>query len=113
MRTMTGKSTFRPRLSELDLCAWVGNAAPGEVIEYHRGFLACDRLVAAAQWSPAERAELTRMVRRALWCAEAGLVHLVQRRNGPGDYSYLAVKRPRARAAMPTMLVVPPAEEAA
>jgi hypothetical protein len=34
-----------------------------------------------------------RLARRAWWAAEQGLVHLVQRRNGPDDFSYLAVAR--------------------
>ena len=33
----------RPRVSEIELCAWVAQAAPGAVLEYHRGYLALDR----------------------------------------------------------------------
>lgn len=41
--------------------------------------------------------ELNRVARRAWWAAEQGLVHLVQRRNGPDDFSYLAIARPRPK----------------
>ena len=30
----------RPRLSEIEFCAWVAQAGPGDRLEYHRGFLA-------------------------------------------------------------------------
>ena len=32
-----------PRLSEIELCAWIAQAEPGAILEYHRGFLALDR----------------------------------------------------------------------
>ena len=32
-----------PRLSEIELCAWIAQAEPGAVLEYHRGYLALDR----------------------------------------------------------------------
>jgi len=35
---------------------------------------------------------LSRLARRALIFAEEGRAHLVQRRHGDGDYSYLAIK---------------------
>jgi hypothetical protein len=63
---MTGKHTSRPRLSEIELCAWIGHATPGDVLEYHRGFLARDRFLAASQWSAAEHAQLLRMTFRAM-----------------------------------------------
>lgn len=30
-------------LREIEFCAWVAQAGPGEIFEYHRGFLAIDR----------------------------------------------------------------------
>lgn len=48
------------------------------------------------------------MARRAFLASETGLVHLVQRRHGPEDYSYLAVARPKprhARAALSSLLL--------
>jgi hypothetical protein len=78
----------RPRVSEIELCAWVAQAEPGAVLEYHRGYLAHD-------------------------LAERGLVHLVQRRHGPEDYSYFAVARPRAKGALPDFASHVITEEAA
>ncbi|HEY6992658.1 MAG TPA: hypothetical protein VH397_03020 [Xanthobacteraceae bacterium] len=44
-----------------------------------------------------ERAELVRLARRAWLASERKLIHLVQRRHGPHDYSYLAIVRPKPR----------------
>jgi hypothetical protein len=43
--------------------------------------------------SPRDRAELVRLARRAWHASERQLIHLVQRRHGPDDYSYLAIAR--------------------
>jgi len=91
--------TIRLHLKEIELCAWIGQARPGDVLEYHRGFLALDVLRHGSRLSERERAELARVGRRALWAAEQGFVHLVQRRHGLDDYSYLAIARHRPRSA--------------
>ena len=44
---------------------------------------------------------LRQLARRAAWAFGEGLVHLVQRRNGPNDFSYLAIKRTRPRTTRP------------
>ena len=35
----------------------------------------------------------------AVWAFDEGLVHLVQRRIGHGEFAYLAIRRPRPRTA--------------
>jgi hypothetical protein len=85
------------RLTETDLCGWIGQAAPGEALEYYRGFLAMDTFSHGAQLVERERAELVRLARRAWWASEQKLIHLVQRRHGPDDYSYLAIARPKPK----------------
>ena len=74
-------------------------ARAGSWIEYHRGHLVIDRqqrpgaLDDKARARDNEtRAELDRLAARALRASEQGLVHLVQRRHGPEDFSYLAIK---------------------
>jgi len=84
------------RLTEADFCTWVGEALPGDTLEYHRGFLALD--IAQGALTAPEQRVLRRLAGRAAWAADCRLVHLVQRRRGPGDFSYLAVKRPRPRS---------------
>ena len=74
-------------------CSWIATAQPGAAIEYHRGLLALDASIDSDEFKGAPQRELNRVARRAWWAAEQGLVHLVQRRNGPDDFSYLAVAR--------------------
>ncbi|HLI12757.1 MAG TPA: hypothetical protein VKY65_14285 [Alphaproteobacteria bacterium] len=95
--SITKLRTARLRIKEIDLCGWIGQAMPGERLEYHRGFLALDVTEQGTRLAERDRTELVRVARRAWWAAELGLVHLVQRRHGPDDYSYLAIARPKPR----------------
>ena len=88
---------LRLRLTEIELCGWLAQAAPGDTLAYHRGFLALDRTAAARRLPEADRTELGRLARRAWWAAEQGLAYLLQRRHGSDDYSYLIVARPLVR----------------
>ena len=92
-------SAGRLQINEIDLCGCIGHAAPGVVVEYHRGFLALDLVPQVTRFSERDRLELARVARRAWWAADRGLVHLVQRRTGPGAFAYLAVVRPKPRHA--------------
>ena len=84
---------------EANLCDWIAYAAPGATMLYFRGYLASDRLPSRTPFREQDRKRLVAVARRAMQAAEAGLVHLVQRRHGPLDYAYLAVKaRPRPPA---------------
>ena len=82
--------------------AWLQTARPGSLIEYHRGQLCVDRQhkVNAPRNTPENKARdvLHELATRALRASERGLVHLVQRRHGDGDYTYFAIKsRPSMR----------------
>ena len=87
-------------VSEIELCAWLGGALPGERISYHRGFLAIDRDAAFSHLPRTKRAELDRLARRALALARGGLVHLLQRRHDRGNYEYLICRRRVPKAAV-------------
>jgi len=84
-------------LTEMQLCGWLGQATPGDILEYHRGFLAADIDARSGRLAEAQRPELVRLGRRAYWAAEIGRAHLVQRRHGPNDYSYLLLARPHPK----------------
>jgi hypothetical protein len=71
---------------------WLLRALPGQQLEYHRGHLIWDRSPASALAEGEQRA-LARVADAALQAAENSLVDLVQRRNAPFDFSYLAIKR--------------------
>jgi len=85
---MTARAT--PLIGEIEFLGWLGQAEPGDMLTYHRGLLAADRV---------HSSELGHLASRAFSLAETSLVHLVQRRHGPDDFSYLAVARPKAREA--------------
>ena len=78
--------------TEAGFCDWIAHAAPGASTVYFRGHLAYDRMPSANTFREPERKRLVAVARRAMQAADDGLVYLVQRRHGPGDYSYLAVK---------------------
>lgn len=90
--------TSRP-LTEIEFCAWVAQAMPGDRVEYHRGFLALDICPLFTRLADRQRDELARLGARALWAAEQGLVHLVQERIGRAQFAYLAIARPKPNAA--------------
>ncbi len=96
-----------PRISEFELRAWVIQARPGDVLEYHRGFLAIDRTPLGAPMSEEKRSALARTGAVAMRLASEGGVHLVQRRLGPGSCSYLAIARRRPRSSPASSVAVP------
>ena len=86
-----------PMLDDASLGAWFGAAAVGDRIEYWRGYLAIDANATQSGLEPDDRRQLGRVAARAFRLAEQGKAHLVQRRHGEADYSYLLVVRPRPR----------------
>lgn len=95
---MTG-ADFTLRVTDIEFCAWIAQAEPGDALEYHRGALALDRFPTMSTLSATECERIDRLAGRAFAAAEQALVHLVQRRLEPDHFSYLAIARPKpARA---------------
>ena len=115
--TVVGMSRTRriqpPSLTEIELCAWIAQAEPGALLEYHRGYLALDRTVFGHLHDAPARAALGMLGSRAHDLAERGLVHLVQLRHGAEDFSYLAIARPRRKGALRDFATLTITEEAA
>ena len=86
-------------LTEIEFCAWVAQAAPGDRLEYHRGYLVLDTYPLFSALDDKARGELARLAGRAFWAAEQGLVHLVQERMGPDQFAYIAIARAKPKAA--------------
>ena len=86
-------------ISEIEFCGWVGQAVPGDRLEYHRGFLVLDAFLVISKLADPDRKRLALLGTRAFWAAEAGLVHLVQERIGPDHFAYIAIARPKPKAA--------------
>jgi hypothetical protein len=96
----------KPLVTEIDLCAWLSQAAPNDALEYHRGFLVLDIDQRTSRLANGERVELIQLASRARWAAHKQLVHLVQRRLGENQFSYLAISRPRPETpALSSMLI--------
>ena len=84
-------------MTDIAFAVWVGEAAPGDRLEYHRGFLCVDR---KAPLLPAtERRRMADLADAAYAAFEAGLVHLVQQRIDAGHFAYVAIARPKPRNA--------------
>jgi hypothetical protein len=107
MITVVQLTPRRSHLTEMDLCGWISQAMPGDVLEYYRGFLAMDTFSHVSHLSAHDRAELVRLARRALLASERELIHLVQRRHAADDYSYLAIARakPSISASLSSVLL--------
>lgn len=76
-------------LQVADVRSWLYNAEPGENITYFRGVLS---RATGENGSPDVIRHL-KAVAEELWDAgRAGYVHLVQKKNGLNDYSYMAIK---------------------
>ena len=100
-------------LTELEFCGWMGQAAPGDRLEYHRGYLVLDTYPLFSALDDKARGELARLAGRAFWAAEQGLVHLVQERESPDRFAYIAVARPKPKAAAASLSALLLEEQAA
>ena len=89
------------------LARWIEAAPAGAAAIYHRGHLAANRAPGSASGEH-QRTRLARLAGAALEAARQGLAHLVQRRHGPNDFAYLAIKAsPPARGAAAADLRLP------
>jgi hypothetical protein len=77
-------------LTLADLEVRLRAAAPGQMLEYHRGYLALDRGAGSRLGEDAGE-ELDQVALAVMEMAEAGRVHLIQRRHDRCDYSYIVV----------------------
>jgi hypothetical protein len=83
---LSSVAEFRGWLARTGSCPWC---------EYYRGLLIWDRSP-DSKLSDADRRRLAKIANAVFQAAEQGQVHLVQRRRGPFDFSYLAIKSVRA-----------------
>lgn len=85
------------RTTAMDLIAWLGQAEPGDRLEYHLGFLSIDTMPRSDRLAERNRLGLLDVTRVAYRAAERGLAHLVQVRQGPDRFAYLLIARSRPR----------------
>lgn len=90
----------RSMLTGDQLAAWVESATKGDVIEYHRGSLARDRINCLQNDAMRETVEAVRAVSAlALRLYDTGFVTLVQRRADDGATSYIAIRTAKGTVA--------------
>ena len=90
------ESAARDLVSVAEFRGWLARAASCSWFEYHRGLLLWDRSPASAL-SDDHRRALAKIANAVFQAAAQGEVYLVQRRNGPFDFSYVAIKVAPAR----------------
>lgn len=76
---------------------WIENGKPGSQFVYHEGYLPRDKVLVIGIGNGAtyttQNSEVTKIARFAMEAQDAGEVELVQKKVGPGEYQYIAVKR--------------------
>ena len=86
--------------TEISFMDWIIDSFPGDKVVYYRGLLAHDRAPSGKVLDPKSRATLNAVARRVFTMASHDLVQPVQKRIGPSDFLYIAVKtKPRTSAA--------------
>ena len=82
-------------ISEISFCAWIAQAAAGEPLIYHQGFLVVDTDPALSKLPAEQRLALRALASAAFRAEEQGLVHLVQQRMATDRFAYIAIARPK------------------
>jgi hypothetical protein len=90
-------SLFDVPIDENGFVDWLIDAEPGARLIYYRGHLAHDRMASTEVHDPLDRVRLNRLASRVMRASDDGLVVLVQKRLGPSDALYIAI---RARAGL-------------
>jgi hypothetical protein len=100
-------------LNENGFMDWIVDSVPGDKIVYYRGLLTQDRAPNGKVLDARARATLNAVARRVLRSAEHGLVLPVQKRVGPNDFLYIAVRaRPRFAAHARALLSISNSQKA-
>lgn len=88
-----------PGLTDIDVYAWIAQAEAGDALIYHRGFLVVDADKSISTLPTDRRLALRGVADAAFRAAEQGLVHLVQERVAADRFGYIAIARPKPKAA--------------
>ena len=71
---------------------WLIDARPGDALVYYRGHLSHDRMPSVSPLTDLKRRKLADVATRVLVAEAQGLVMPVQRRVGPHEWLYLAIR---------------------
>ncbi|MDP2359099.1 MAG: hypothetical protein Q8M31_23990 [Beijerinckiaceae bacterium] len=83
---------FSVPLDENHLVDWLVDANAGDAVAYYRGHLAHDRCMSTPVLTSDERRRLIAVANRIMAASDQGLVTPLQRRVGPHEWLYLAVR---------------------
>jgi|AutmiccommuBRH23_1029490.scaffolds.fasta_scaffold00194_73 hypothetical protein len=100
-------------ITDIDLYAWVAQAEAGDALIYHRGFLVVDAHKTVSTLPTDRRLALRGVADAAFRAAEQGLVHLVQERLDTDRFAYIAIARPKPKAAAASLSALLLEEQAA
>ncbi len=100
MNAVAPRPAPEPVIDAEAFAAWLRAAHPGSRITFHRGHLSVDREKRPDAADAETRAALDRLAGRAMQASGQGLVHLVQKRHGDADYSYIAIRARRRPSRM-------------
>lgn len=95
--TSIGAHLATPRLTDVELYAWITQADAGDALVYYRGFLAVDTDTLVSDLPAERRIALRNLGDAAFSAAEQGLLHLVQERIGHDQFTYVAIARPKPK----------------
>jgi hypothetical protein len=84
-------------LDETGICDWMAYATPGDALIYYRGHLGHDRMPSTKALPEVMRKKLVGLAARLQQASDEERVHLLQRRHGDDDFSYIAIKSARPR----------------
>ncbi len=88
-------SPFVVLIDEDRFIDWLVEAEQGAKLVYYRGHLAHDRMPSAQILSKSNRADLHALAHRVFVAHEQGLVMPIQKRLGPRDWLYCAIRADR------------------
>jgi hypothetical protein len=83
---------FAIPLDENGFVDWLIDAKPGDTLVYYRGHLSHDRMPSTKVLDDPRRRKLAEVATRVLAAESQGLVMPVQRRAGPHEWLYLAIR---------------------
>ena len=83
---------FGVPLDENGFVDWLIDARPGDALVYYRGHLSHDRMPSVSPLTDLKRRKLAEVANRVLVAEAQGLVMPVQRRVGPHEWLYLAIR---------------------
>jgi hypothetical protein len=102
---LSGHSPAR-MMNDVDLCVWVADAKPGDMLVYYRGHLSRDRQMHSEGYDEPTRRKIGELGNAAWSLGDENWVHLIQRRVSYGCWDYIAVRKAEAPKLKPVYRII-------